>query len=152
MTTNWPPSARGLTGAPMPQRRGPLAVLIVDPDRQAAEYLAAPLRRTCIVGIAATASDALLLLRQRTPDMILTELNLPDRNGIDFIKYIYRAPETHNVLLMVVTSRASVHDKIAAFQAGADDYLVKPVPGTQLEVHVQLVGRFRKVIRNEHDS
>jgi DNA-binding response OmpR family regulator len=129
-----------------------LAVLIVDPDRAAAENLAAPLRPTCIVGIAATASDAISLLRQRIPDMILTELNLPDRSGIDFIKDIYHAPETHNVLLMVVTKRASVHDKIAAFQAGADDYLVKPVPGMELEMHVQLVGRFRKVIRNEQDS
>lgn len=151
MNSNRPSGFRGLTGAPAPQRKGPLAVLIVDPDRTAAEYLAAPLRPTCIVGIAATAADAILLLRQRIPDMILTELNLPDRNGIDFIKYIYHAPETHNVLLMVVTSRASVRDKIAAFQAGADDYLVKPVPGTQLEVHVQLVGRFRKVLRNEQD-
>jgi two-component system, OmpR family, phosphate regulon response regulator PhoB len=152
MSSNRPPGSRGLTGAPAPKPRGPLAVLIVDPDRAAAENLAAPLRPTCIVGIAATASDAISLLRQRIPDMILTELNLPDRSGIDFIKDIYQAPETHNVLLMVVTKRASVHDKIAAFQAGADDYLVKPVPGMELEMHVQLVGRFRKVIRNEQDS
>src|SRR5581483_339512 len=142
-----PPGGRGLTGAPAPQRRGPMAVLIVDPDRAAAEYMAEPLRPTCIVGIAATASDALLLLRQRIPDMIVTELNLPDRSGIEFIKYIYHTPETHNVLLMVVTNRASWRDKIAAFQAGADDFLIKPVPGTQLETHVQLISRFRQVIR-----
>ncbi|HEV8194392.1 MAG TPA: response regulator [Ktedonobacterales bacterium] len=127
-------------------------MLIVDPDWAAAESLAAALRPTCIVGIAATASDAISLLRQRTPDMILTELNLPDRSGIEFIKDIYSTPETHNVLLIVVTKRASVHDKIAAFQAGADDYLVKPVPGQKLQIQVQLVGRFRKVIRNEQDS
>lgn len=152
MSNNRPPGSRGLTGAPPPQRRGPMAVLIVDPDRVAAEYLAAPLRRTCIVGIAASAAEAISLLRQRIPDMILTELNLPDSNGIEFIDFIYRAPQTHHVLLMVVTSRASVRDKIAALQAGADDYLVKPVPGTQLEVHVQLISRFRKVIRNDHEQ
>jgi DNA-binding response OmpR family regulator len=124
-----------------------MTVLIVDADWEAAQYLAALLRASCVVGLATTASDAILLIRQRIPDMIVTELNLPDSNGIDFIQYIHRIPETYNVLLMVVTNRASVQDKIAAFTAGADDYLVKPVAWAQLQLHLQLLSRFRQVIR-----
>lgn len=133
---------------PAMSRKQPLTVLIVDPDWAAAERIAAPLRVNCIVGIAGSAAGAAALLRQRTPDMILTELDLPDMNGIDFIKSIHGAPETYNVLLLVVTKRASVRDKIAAFQVGADEYLVKPVPGDQLEIRVQLLSRFRQVIRS----
>jgi DNA-binding response OmpR family regulator len=147
MSNDRPPGDRRLTGAPTGERRGPLTVLIVDPDRVAAEQTAAPLRGSCIVGIASSAAGAAALLRQRTPDMILTELDLPDMRGVDFIKYIHRAPETYDILLMVVTNRTRVGDKIAALQAGADNYLVKSLPGMQLEVQVQLLSLFRKVIR-----
>jgi DNA-binding response OmpR family regulator len=48
---------------------------------------------------------------------------------------------------MAVTHRSLVGDKIAALQAGADDYLVKPVSPDQFDTHVQLISRFRRVIR-----
>jgi DNA-binding response OmpR family regulator len=51
-----------------------------------------------------------------------------------------------HVLLMVVTNRSGVRDKINAFQAGADDYLVKPLDPTVFALRVQLLSRFRKVI------
>src|SRR5215813_9223653 len=85
MSSDRPSDDRRLTGAPAGERRGPLTVLIVDPDRVAAERTAAPLRASCIVGIAGSAAGAVALIRQRTPDMILTELDLPDMRGIDFI-------------------------------------------------------------------
>jgi two-component system response regulator TctD len=51
-----------------------------------------------------------------------------------------------HVLLMVVTARSGVRDKINAFQAGADDYLVKPLDPAAFALRVQLLSRFRKVI------
>lgn len=123
-----------------------LAVLFVDPNLDAAERLALPLRAHCAVAIVPTAQAALAAMRVRMPNVVVTEMDLPDANGIEFLTTVHNSPATHNVLLMVVTGRSSVRDKIAAFQAGADDYLVKPVDPQQFETHIYLVSRFRSVI------
>jgi DNA-binding response OmpR family regulator len=134
-------------GTPQPgmARGRPWAVLIVDPDIEGGRRLAAALapNATAVVGSARAALDA---IRARIPDLIVTELNLPDMPGIDFIARVHDVPATHNVLLLVATQRGSVRDKIAAFQAGADDYLVKPVDAQQFIAHVQLVSRFLQVL------
>jgi DNA-binding response OmpR family regulator len=142
--SNPSPSASSLTG----QRAKPgLAVLFVDPDVAHAERLAKPLRAYSAVAIVNSAQAAMVAISQRTPDVIVSEVELPDGNGLDLFRSVHAAEATRNVLLMVVTWRTSVNDKIAAFQAGADDYLVKPVAADQFETHVLLVSKFRKIIR-----
>ncbi|MEO7003475.1 MAG: response regulator [Ktedonobacterales bacterium] len=128
--------------------RPALAVLIVDPDTENANQLAKAISGRCMVAVAPGAQHALAAMRQRMPDLIVAELDLPDASGLEFITTIHSTPATRNVLLMVVTRRAAIRDKIAAFQAGADDYLVKPVEGQLFEIHVQLLSRFRQTIQN----
>jgi DNA-binding response OmpR family regulator len=123
-----------------------LTVLFIDPDLAAAETLARPLRATCAVAVVPTAQAAIAATRVRIPDLVVTELSLPDMNGIELIAGLHSAPVTHNVLIMVVTKRTSVRDKVAAFQAGADHYLVKPVDPGQFLVQVRLILRFRAVV------
>jgi DNA-binding response OmpR family regulator len=137
--------------APAPAReRKPRrwTILIVDPDQEAGKRLADALapNMTAVVGSARAALEA---MRMRMPDLIVTELDLPDASGIEFITRIHTAPATHHVLLLVATRRTSVRDKVAAFQAGADDYLVKPLNPKQFVDHVQLVSRFIQVIGRE---
>lgn len=132
---------------PVPRSARPLGVLIVEPDRATAEQLASATRPYASVAVAASATEAMEALRVTAPDIIVTELNLPDANGLEFIARVHNTPGTHDVLLMVVTQRAAVRDKIAAFQAGADDYLVKPIDLGQFPTRLLLISRFRPVIR-----
>ena len=122
------------------------SVMIVDPDwegaRQLAGYLAGA--QIAIVGSTAEAERA---LQQRVPDLILTELNVPGDDGVRFVHDIHHNLRTRHVLLMVVTKRSAIQDKIAALQAGADDYLVKPVDAQVFVSHVRAVSRFRQVIK-----
>jgi two-component system KDP operon response regulator KdpE len=124
------------------------AVLIVDPDIESARRLAAALSPNIFATVESgrAAFDAIQL---RMPDLIVTELDLPDMPGVDFIARIHSTPATHNVLILVATRRTSVRDKIAAFQAGADDYLVKPLDAQQFVAHAQLVSRIMQVIGRE---
>ena len=124
-----------------------MAVLFIDPDVASAERLAQTLRGRFAVAVVPSAQAARSAMSVRMPDLIVTELGLPDANGVDLIATLHSAPATRNVLVMVVTHRTSVRDKIAALQAGADDFLVKPVNAEQFETHFLLISRFRKVIR-----
>jgi two-component system OmpR family response regulator len=123
-----------------------MSVLFIDPNRDYAETLARGLRGRYALAIVGSASQAQSAISLRTPDLIVMELNLPDANGIELLRAIHSAPATRNVLILVVTGRTGFKDKIAAFQAGADDYMVKPVDPEQFETHVLLVSKFRKII------
>jgi DNA-binding response OmpR family regulator len=126
--------------------RRPLTILFVDPDRPRAERLADAVRATCVVGMAPSAHIALDALGQRLPDLIVTELDLPDMGGVEFITRVHTDPVMRHVLIMVVTNRSSVGDKIAALTAGADDFIVRPVTAEQFLLKTQLLGRFRRVL------
>ncbi|HEX9057124.1 MAG TPA: response regulator [Ktedonobacterales bacterium] len=141
-------STSGWTWPRRAVRRG-LFVLIVDPDQDSARRLAGALRQTDGVSLAGSAREALAIIQQRTPDLIVSELDLPDATGVELITRIHNAPTTRHVLLLVATARRSVGDKIAAFQAGADDYLVKPVDPQQFAHHVEMLSRFQQVIGRE---
>ncbi|HEX6799329.1 MAG TPA: response regulator [Ktedonobacterales bacterium] len=123
-----------------------LAVLFVDPDVETAERLAQSLPNLSAVAVVPTAQEAVAAITMRVPDLIVTELDLPDANGVRLIRSVHDAPLTRRVLILVVTRRTSFRDKIDAFQAGADDYLVKPVDPEQLATHVRLVSRFRQIL------
>lgn len=138
------PTASNLPG---PGVKPGLAILFVDPDVAHAERLAQPLRAYSAVAVVGTAQAALMAIAQRTPDVIVSELELPDGSGLELFRQVHANAATRNVLLMVVTRRTGVNDKIAAFQAGADAYLVKPVAADQFETQVLLVSKFRKIIR-----
>lgn len=137
-----PPDSR-LSGTR--QALPPLAVLFVDPDRASAERLAGVLANST-VGVVPTVQAAWAAMQTRLPDVIVTELDLAG-GGIEFLSSIRNTAATRHILLMVVTTHTLVGDKIAAFQAGADDYLIKPVDPHEFETHLLLVSRFRRVIR-----
>jgi DNA-binding response OmpR family regulator len=126
-------------------RRGP-SVLLVDPSWDSIRPLAAALSRECEVAFVRSAQEAFAAMSIRVPDMIVTELDLPDISGADFLARVHGTPATYHVLLLIVTQRHSVRDKIGAFQAGADDYLVKPVDPREFVKHVHLLSRFQRVI------
>lgn len=123
-----------------------LSVLFVDPDMDSAERLAGVLRRHSAVAVVQTAAGAFEAMTVRMPSLIVTELDLPDMQGVDLLARLRQNPATRNVLLMVVTRRTGVRDKIGAFQAGADDYLVKPLSPQQFEMHVRALSLFRQVL------
>jgi len=144
-----PHSSSGPAGNPAGRAnpRPAMAVLFVDPDVQGARRLARTIEGRCAVAVVGSARDAWAAIRAYVPDLIVTELDLPDGSGLELMGALGRAAETRHALRMVVTRRTSVMDKVAAFQAGADDYLVKPVEDALFETHVNLVSRFRRTLR-----
>lgn len=106
-----------------------LTILLVEPQK----FLSGILRNALVsAGVytdnileVQTATKALELLKTRVPDVILTELNLPDTDG-DFM--IRRARETGiTVPILVITSEAYEYKVREAVAAGVNDFLVKPI-------------------------
>lgn len=81
------------------------------------------------------------LLRDREPDLVLLDLRLPDMSGFDVCRQI-RA--TSIVPIIIVTAQTDTHDLVAGLEAGADDYVTKPV------VPKELAARIRAALRRVH--
>jgi DNA-binding response OmpR family regulator len=128
--------------------RPAMTVLFVDPDVAGAERFANMLRSQHTVAVVGSAHAALAQLDRWVPDLIVAEINLPDADGLELVARWRAAPATRHTLLMIVMARRSVRDKIAGLQAGADDYLIKPMELLQFLAHIESVNRFRRLIHS----
>ena len=70
--------------------------------------------------------EALKLIEEKTPDLILLDLMLPDMSGLEICRILRSSKKTKNTPIMMVTAKGEEIDRIVGFELGADDYIVKP--------------------------
>jgi two-component system KDP operon response regulator KdpE len=87
---------------------------------------------------APTGQEAVMLTASHNPDVIFLDLGLPDMDGIDVIE---RIRSWSNVPIIVISARGEDEDKIAALDAGADDYLTKPFSVEELFARLRVTIR-----------
>lgn len=90
---------------------------------------------------AASAEQALELLRARLPDLVLLDWMLPGMSGLELARRLRADARTRALPLIVLTARAEERDKLAGLEAGADDYLTKPFSPRELVARVKAVLR-----------
>ena len=90
---------------------------------------------------AANGTDGLAAFDQHAPDLVLLDLRLPDMSGFDVCRQI-RAKSI--VPIIIITAQTDTHDMVAGLEAGADDYVTKPV------VPKELAARIRALLRRVH--
>lgn len=90
---------------------------------------------------AADGITALHSLAERSPDAILLDLNLPDIDGFELCKRIKNEPRSRNIPVLVMTSMDQPGFEIMAIEAGADDFIAKPVDPLVLEARIEMVVR-----------
>ncbi len=114
-------------------------VLLVEDEPQIRRFVRMALEgQDCDVTETATVAAGLLAAGELRPDLVILDLGLPDRDGLDFIRDL----RTWAALpILVLSARSLESDKVAALDAGADDYLSKPF-GVQ-----ELLARVRALLR-----
>jgi two-component system phosphate regulon response regulator PhoB len=93
------------------------------------------------VGEAVDGEEALFMIRERRPDLVVLDWMLPSLAGIEVCRRIRRAPEIKNLPVIMLTARGEEADRIRGLDSGADDYIVKPFSPSEL------VARIRAVLR-----
>jgi two-component system response regulator PilR (NtrC family) len=111
-------------------------VLIVDDEADIRELLSMTLTRMGLsVDAAGTGFEAEQLLQRNRYDLCLTDMRLPDGDGLDLLDHVGR--HYPNTPVAVITAFGSAENAVAALKAGAFDYIAKPVALTQLRALVQ---------------
>ncbi len=120
-------------------------VLIVDDDVQTLRLIGLMLERQGYKIVAASnGAQALQLALSELPDLIILDVMMPEMDGYETTRQLRKDPETTNIPILLFTAKTQVDDKIIGYEAGADDYLTKPVHPAELTAHVRALLSRRK--------
>jgi DNA-binding response OmpR family regulator len=120
-----------------------LRVLVVDANTAARTHVQLALGEGFHVHFVASAKEAISALEQHLPDLVVSEVDLPTDSGLALCEYVRSLPDGMHLPIMLLTDRASIQDKVAGFQAGADDYVVKPLDPRIFFARVRLLCRIK---------
>jgi len=117
-----------------------MRILIVEDDARIAEPVAADLRRRQhVVDVAGDGRDGLAFAQAGVYDLLLLDIMLPGIDGLAICRRL--RDEGHQAMIMMLTARDTIEDKVSALDAGADDYLTKPFDLEELAARVRAVAR-----------
>lgn len=119
-----------------------VSILIIEDEKTICDFIAKTLNSNDYKTITAVSGkEGMAILTSALPDLVLLDLGLPDMDGIDVIK---QTREWSSLPIIVISARVQEKEKVAALDAGADDYITKPF-GTD-----ELLARIRTAIRHSN--
>ena len=93
------------------------------------------------VAVAQDGEEALLMVDERMPDLVVLDWMLPKVSGIEVCRRLRSKAETRNIPIILLTARGEESDRIRGLDTGADDYVVKPFSMTELTARIRAVLR-----------
>jgi two-component system KDP operon response regulator KdpE len=113
-------------------------ILVVDDERPILRFLSTSLGGQYAISEAATGEDAIQAVARDHPDLLILDLGLPDMDGVEVTR---RLREWTDIPIIIVSVREQESDKVAALDAGADDYLTKPFGAGELMARIRVALR-----------
>ena len=124
-----------------PEENDSLRILVVEDEPQISNFLRVGLGYEGFsVAVAEDGHEALAELKRFKPQLVILDLMLPGISGMELSERMRADPD---LMIIMLTARDEVEDRIAGLQAGADDYLVKPFDFEELVARIHAVMRRR---------
>jgi two-component system alkaline phosphatase synthesis response regulator PhoP len=121
-------------------------ILLVDDEPDILEFLSYNLKKEgFVVFTSENGKDALELAKKHSPDLIILDVMMPGMDGMETCHQIRETPQLKNVLIAFLTARGEDYSQISGFEAGADDYISKPVKPRVLISRIKALLRRGKV-------
>ena len=127
------------------QRLRRLHILLVDDDPGASNRIQQAIGSDIHLYQAQTLLQARQHLVEYVPDIVICEVDLGKESGLELCHFIRTTPVLHHLPIMLLTSLTTLQDKIAGFNAGADDYVVKPYDARHLMARIRLLTRMKNI-------
>ena len=139
---DWPAGDRASTGAARAGGNVPELVMVIEDEKEIRDLVRYNLEREGFrVCVAADGEEGLRRLVASRPDVVVLDLMLPGRNGLEVLREVRATPTTRDLPVLVLTARSAEMDRLLGFENGADDYLTKPFSPREL------VARLRALLR-----
>ncbi len=127
-------------------------ILVVDDDRMSRLLLNTILSRISYrVSEAFDGEDCLEKAESFCPDLILMDVGMPGMDGLDVTRLLKNNDETKNIPVMIISGHDDLEDRVRAVEAGAEDFLPKPVEQTILKAKVKSLLKIKEYNDNVHN-
>ncbi|WP_346854845.1 two-component regulator propeller domain-containing protein [uncultured Draconibacterium sp.] len=124
-------------------------LLIVEDTIDLAEVLIEHYSKNFEVSCAQNGVEALKIVKDEEPDIIISDVMMPEMDGIEFCKKIKEDEATSHIAVILLTAKTTHEDKIAGLQAGAEAYVRKPFDLNELDLHVRNFIEIRKKLKEK---
>jgi CheY-like chemotaxis protein len=130
-----------------PSDRPPARILIVDDEPLNVDYLEQELEsRGFVTETAADGLEALERVAAAPPDLVLLDVMMPGMDGISALRVLKEDPETRLIPVVLMTALNAVEDRVRGIEAGADDFLSKPVDDRELLARIRTALEVKRAI------
>ena len=120
-------------------------ILIIEDESNICSFVQAILEMNGYqVFTASTCAQGVMMFSSHIPDLVILDLGLPDKDGMEFIKIVRYISQTP---IIVLSARTTENDKVEALDLGANDYITKPFGTAELQARVRSALR-NKIVRN----
>ena len=115
-------------------------ILFVDDEEQIRKLMQSWLeRRGYAVEVASDGNEALRLIRATTPDLLITDVNMPNMNGFELARRLRADHRTARMPIVMLSARKQADDILTGYAEGADEYIAKPVEMTVLAAKIEVL-------------
>ncbi|GHO45449.1 response regulator [Ktedonospora formicarum] len=127
-----------------------LSILLVDSEEYACEKLRRAVGDQFTVQCVSSLQEAKQALEASMPDILITEFQFGQDNGLELCRYVRSNASLSSLPIMLLSSFSTLQDKVAGFDAGTDDYVVKPFDAHHLLARLRLLLRIKRLERRSH--
>jgi DNA-binding response OmpR family regulator len=127
-----------------------LNILFVENDQNIQEKMQNALGDDFSVRCVTSVAEAKECLQAEQPDILISEVVVDQEDGLELCRYVRSTPTLSHLPVMLLTSLTTLQDKVAGFDAGTDDYVVKPFDAHHLRARIRLLARIKRLERRIH--
>jgi PAS domain S-box-containing protein len=124
-------------------------LLFVEDEATLREHLAERLSDEYVVDTAGNGNEALLAVMRAKPALVVTDIVMPDMDGVELLKTLRQTPGTRNIPVLLISGRAADEHRIEGFEEGADGFLPKPYTERELRA---LIGSMLRSAQRRADA
>lgn len=135
---------------PETTQKNAVSVLVVEDNADVARYIGMQIRHKYQLYFAHDGVEGLEKALSLMPDLILTDLLMPRKDGLEMCREIKMSEVLNHIPVIMITARSTDADKLMGLEAGADAYLVKPFSADELKLRIRNLIKQREVMREKY--
>jgi YesN/AraC family two-component response regulator len=125
-------------------------ILIVDDNADMRQFLSGIFSRDYSIETAEDGEKAQQILRSKQIDIVITDLMMPNVDGLELTQFIKQNPETDHIPVILLTAKAAIESRLQALQFGADDYMTKPFEPEYIRARVHNILKQRSQLEQSY--
>ena len=125
-------------------------LLIVEDNEDLLDFLVGILENEYVVTTAVNGRLGLEKVREQQPDFILTDVMMPEMDGLEMVHRIKNDPNISHIPIVILSAKASIDDRIEGLKAGVNDYITKPFSATYLKQRMQNIIANQRLVQQSY--